>query len=339
MPAEWEPHAACWMGWPQAALWGGDLKAAEADYARVAQAVAQFEPVRMLADPSSAARARRALGNSIEVIEMPLDDAWLRDSGPAFVRTGDAGLAAVHWRFNGWGGANTAFTRDAAVGRGVAEHLGVPVIPSALAMEGGAIAVDGAGTLLATDTVTFNANRNPGLSRSHAEAEFARTLGIRKVIWLPGDPHEYGTDGHIDGIACFIRPGALLFETDGGGDPAGAAINAANRAVLEAATDADGRPLELFDLPGAPAMPGKQGVGDWGYCRSYVNFYIANGGIVMPGFGIKADSAARAAVQQAFPDREVVQIRIDTLAAGGGGIHCITQQEPALPTPESPEIT
>ena len=328
MPAEWDPHRRCWMGWPLPSLWGRDLDAVEADYAAVAHAVARFEPVVMLVDPSAAPRARRALGDGIEVVEVPMDDAWLRDSGPSFV-VEDGALAAVTWRFNGWGGANPEFGKDAAIGAFVAARAGATRVPSALAMEGGAIAVDGAGTLLTTDTVAFNANRNPGLSRDLAEAEFARTLGVSKVIWLPGSDQEFGTDGHIDGMACFVRPGVALYERAAPDGPSHA-ISEANRQALEGQTDAQGRPIEIIYMDEAPAPHRANRRGDWGYCLSYVNFYIANGGIVMPRYGVPQDDAARAIVAGAFPDREVVQVDITTLAGGGGGIHCITQQEPLI---------
>lgn len=328
MPAEWDPHRRCWMGWPLPSLWGRDLHAVEADYAAVAHAVARFEPVVMLVDPSAAPRARRALGDGIEVVEVPMDDAWLRDSGPSFV-VEDGALAAVTWRFNGWGGANPEFGNDAKIAGFVAARAGATRVPSALAMEGGAIAVDGAGTLLTTDTVAFNANRNPGLSRNLAEAEFARTLGVSKVIWLPGSDQEFGTDGHIDGMACFVRPGVALYERAAPDGPTHA-ISEANRQALEGQTDAQGRPIEIIYMDEAPAPHRANRRGDWGYCLSYVNFYIANGGIVMPRYGVPQDDAARAIVAGAFPDREVVQVDITTLAGGGGGIHCITQQEPLI---------
>ena len=190
MPAEWERHDCCWMAWPDHAMWGGMLPQVEAEYAAVAQAIRQFEPVRVIANPTSASRARHQLGADIELVELPLDDAWFRDAGPTFVRCDDGAVEGVCWRFNGWGGANEEFQKDAALGRAVLGHIGLPAVTSALAMEGGALAVDGAGTLLTTETVVFNENRNPGLTRAHAEAEFARTLGIRKVIWLPGNAEE-----------------------------------------------------------------------------------------------------------------------------------------------------
>ena len=311
-------------------MWDGILPQVEAEYAAVAQAIRQFEPVRVIANPKSASRARNRLGADIEVVELPLDDAWFRDAGPTFVRREDGAVEGVCWRFNGWGGANEEFQKDAALGRAVLGQIGLPAVTSALAMEGGALAVDGAGTLLTTETVVFNENRNPGLTRAHAEAEFARTLGIRKVIWLPGNAEEFGTDGHVDGIACFVRPGLVLFEESAAASGPGFDTVEANRLALEGQTDAEGRPIELIFIREAPPMA-REGQGDWGYCRSYVNFYIANGGVVMPKFGIPEDEPALEAVSAAFPDRRVVQVDVSTISQGGGGIHCITQQQPAAP--------
>jgi agmatine deiminase len=328
MPAEWEPHAGCFMGWPSnPRAWGRDLDGIQRDYVRVAQAIAGFEPVTMIVDPSSVAEARRRLGNGIDILELPLNEAWLRDSGPSFIRRADGRLAGVTWRFNGWGAASPDFASDTLLARRLLAHIGMPVASSALAMEGGALHVDGEGTLLTTETVVFAANRNPGITREAAEAEFSRLLGVEKTIWLPGNPYEKGTDGHIDGIACFVRPGLVLFETSVSMREELRAVTERNHRALEGQRDAKGRPIELLYIQEAPEL-GRAVSEGWGYSRSYVNFYIANGGIVMPKFGIPEDDAARQAVAAAFPDRAVVQVDISEIAGGGGGIHCITQQLP-----------
>lgn len=328
MPAEWAPHACCWMIWPDGEVWQDRLEAAERDYAGVAAAVAGFEPVRMAVDPRSAARARRLLPSEVEVVEAPVDDAWARDSGPSFVRGADDALEGVCWRFNGWGGAAPAFARDAALGRRICAAAGARPVTSALAMEGGALHVDGEGTLLTTETVVLNANRNPGITKAHAEAEFARTLGAETVIWLPGDPDEFGTDGHVDGMACFAAPGRVLFER-AHPEAAGRDASERNRVALEGAVDARGRRLEVIEMSQA-APTGRGGSGAWGYCASYINFYVANGGVVAPRFGLPEDAAALEAIAEAFPGREVVQADASTIAFGGGGIHCITQQQPKV---------
>jgi agmatine deiminase len=300
----------------------------ELDVAAVAHAVRRFEPVTITADPSTAARARSILGADIEIREAPLEDAWFRDSGPTFVEREDGSQAGVCWRFNGWGGANAVYDNDAALAGDLLGELGVARVVSALAVEGGALAVDGAGTLLTTDSVVLNPNRNPGILRRQAEAELARTLGIRKTIWLPGNPHVFGTNGHVDGLACFVRPGVVMFQLCA--DDAGQRrdVNDENRAALEGETDADGRALEILLIREAPATD-RGGPTEWTYSRSYINFYVANGGIVMPSFGLPGpDAAAHEAIAAAFPDRTIAQVDISHLAAGGGGIHCITQQQP-----------
>jgi agmatine deiminase len=328
MPAEWEPHAGCFMGWPaNPKAWGRDLADVQRDYVAVAQAIRRFEPVTMLVEPDAVADARRQLGTDIAIIPLPLNEAWLRDSGPSFVKRPDGALAGVAWRFNGWGGASPDFAPDTLVARRLLGILGLPVASSALAFEGGALHVDGEGTLLTTETVVFAKNRNPGITRAAAEAEFARTLGIAKTIWLPGNPYEKGTDGHIDGIACFVRPGRVLFETSASSREELRGVTERNRRALEGQTDARGRALEFDYVQEAPDLARGTSEG-WGYSTSYVNFYIANGGVVMPKFGVPADDAARAAIAAAFPDRVVVQVDISTLAGGGGGIHCVTQQQP-----------
>lgn len=329
MPAEWEPHRGCFMAWPRnAEAWGRGLEEVRRDYGAVAQAIARFEPLTVIVDPAQVAEARNQLGSEIEILALPFDEPWMRDMGPTFTKRGDGAVAAVSWRFNGWGCFAPVFDQDARLGRRLAAKIGAPLISSALAVEGGALHVDGAGTLLTTDTVILNKNRNPGITREAAEAEFARALGIAKTIWLPGNPYEKGTDGHIDGIACFVRPGVLLFEESASSRPEMRETTERNRRALDGQTDAAGRPLEILTIREAP--DGRHGAKGWGYSTSYVNFYIANGGVVMPSFGLpKEDAVARETVAAALPDREVVQVDISTLAAAGGGIHCITQQWPA----------
>lgn len=330
MPAQWTPHERCLMAWPgHAGPWPADmLDDVQRDYAAVAHAIRAFEPVTMVVDPDAVERARDRLGPDIEVLALPTREAWMRDTGPAFVRT-TAGLAGACWRFNGWGGASEDYAPDALISRRLCEVLGLPTIASALAFEGGAMEVDGEGTLLTTETVVLNDNRNPGITKVAAEDEFARMLGIERTIWLPGNEYEFGTDGHVDGIARFARPGVVLFEESASDRPELIETTAANRRALEAASDAAGRPLEIVALTDAADHPGAGGA-DWEACRSYVNYYIANGGVVMPGYGSPRDGAAREAVASAYPDREVVMVDVRHLSDGGGAIHCITQQ---LPTP------
>ena len=325
MPPEWAPHDRCWMAWPcRHAVWT-DREATARGYAAVAHAIARFEPVTMVVAPSLAAEARDLLGSDIELLELPLDDSWARDAGPCFVVDDQGGLAGVSFTFNAWGGKYAPFADDALLAERILAQLDLPVISSPLVAEGGGLCVDGEGTLLTTDSCFPNANRNPGWDRDAIDAELRRTLGVEKVLWLPGDPRDEETDGHVDGVAAFARPGCVVVAgTEDRNDPR-APYLATLRDALAGATDARGRRLELQLLPEADEAVAR---GDR-YCLSYVNFYIANGAIIAPGYGIAADGDARERLQSCYPDREVVQVPVDAIAEGGGGIHCITQQQPA----------
>jgi agmatine deiminase len=328
MPAEWAPHAGCWMGWPKRAdLWREYLEAAREDYVRVAHAIARFEPVTLLADPEHAADARRRCGPSVNVVSMPLDDSWLRDSGPTVVVDPAGRRAAAAFTFNAWGGKYQPFDRDAALGVSVAALAGIPAYRSTLVVEGGGFLSDGEGTLITAETCVLNPNRNPGWTKAEADAELRAMLGIKKVIWLPGDATDTETDGHVDGYVAFVKPAAVLCEVVADPEDPRYAIMAENRRVLETETDARGRRFELLPIVEAPrsAVPR----GQEGYCRSYVNFYIANGAVIAPAYGIAEDASAALTLRRAYPGREVVLVALNDLFRGGGGIHCITQQQPA----------
>lgn len=335
MPAEWVTHAATWMVWPHnQALWESGwrvtLPQVQEDFARVANAIARFEPVKMVVDPSARAAAQALCGANIELIELPVNDSWCRDSGPSFVCHPQLGLAGVSWRFNAWGG-KSAHELDEGLARRVLNHLGLPTFGTPLSNEGGAIHVDGEGTLITTESVLLNPNRNPGMTKVEMEEIFERLLGIKKTIWLPGDPDYVTgdmTDGHVDGVCAFARPGALLVDATHEKASVYAEVARENRRALELATDARGRHFELIELfEASEAVDTDAEV----FCASYTNFYIANGAIIMPAYGIAADQVAAETLAQAFPGREVVPVQINHLAHGGGGVHCITQQQPAWP--------
>jgi agmatine deiminase len=329
MPAEWAPHECCWMAWPSRAdQWPGGLAEAQAAYAAVAHAIRRFEPVRMVVEPSAVKEARAQCGSDIDLVELPIDDPWMRDSGPTFLTRGSGARAGTAWRFNSWGGKSPDYADNALLAGRVLSIAASPVYQSSLCLEGGAIHTDGEGTVITTESVVLNANRNPGITKSAAERELCRALGATKIIWLPGDPDSIFvdiTDGHIDGLVSFVKPGVVLYESDPSATGSALKLAAENRHVLETATDASGRRLKIISIDDAYEVETSHAL----FCRSYVNFYIANGGIVMPGFGVPGDARARAVIKAAFPDREIVQIDITRLASGGGGIHCITQQQPA----------
>jgi agmatine deiminase len=278
----------------------------------------------MLAPSDFTDEAAVMCGPEIEIIPWELDDSWMRDIGPNFLKKNDETAVSV-FHFNAWGRKYQKYRKDAALGHRMAEALGIRCFTSPIYMEGGGICTDGEGTLLTTEQCILNGNRNPGISKTEAEHELRHALGVEKVIWLPGDPEDHETDGHVDGLACFIRPGAVLVAVDPDRSNERHETLMKNVRALGRATDARGRQLEIHYIEEANELDSI----DDRFCWSYINFYIANGGIVMPSFGIPADERAGAVLESCFPDRKIIQVDVKGLATGGGGIHCITQQQPA----------
>jgi agmatine deiminase len=327
MPAEWAPHEGCWMAWPtRVELWEDYLEAAREDYVSVARSIARFESLTMFADPLDIRDARRRCGPSISVVPVPLDDSWLRDSAPTVLMDSTGRRAAAAFTFNAWGGKYRTYAEDAALGERIGALAGLPVYSSTLVAEGGGFLSDGEGTVIAAETCILNPNRNPGCSKAEAEAELRAMLGAQKIIWLPGDPLDTGTDGHVDGYVALVKPATVLLEVVADPQDPRHAIMAANRRVLELETDARGRRFTLLPIAEAPRSVAPDGMD--GYCRSYVNFYIANGAVIAPAYGISEDTAVFDVLARAYPEREIVPVALDTLFRGGGGIHCITQQVP-----------
>ncbi len=324
-PAEIEPHERTWMAWPHRQdLYGDRLGRAQTTYAQIARAISEFEPVTMVAHPDHAAGARAHLGNTVPVIELPIDDCWIRDSGPTFVTQGDGQVSGVSWRFNAWGGKHSPWNNDDALAARIMALEGLEVKQSWLTCEGGSLACDGDGTLIVTETSILHPNRNPGISKSFATAELKAMLGVEKVIWLPGDPLDIETDGHIDGMCSFVKPGVVLFESNSDPRDPHSRILAENLAVLRSETDARGRPFEVIPLEEAIDAE----VTSDTFCRSYINFYLPNGGVIVPAYGTPSDARARTTIERAFPGRKVIQIDVTDIAPGGGAIHCITQEQP-----------
>jgi agmatine deiminase len=317
------------MAWPSRDdQWVDGLAAAQKTYAAVAQAIRRFEPVRMVVEPNHAVAARAQCGAEIDIVEFPIDDPWMRDSGPTFLTHPNGTRAGAAWRFNSWGGKSPDYAGNARLAGRVLDSAGVPMYQSSLCLEGGAIHTDGEGTVITTESVVLNANRNPGIDKRAAERELCEALGATRVIWLPGDPdgiHCDITDGHIDGLISFVKPGVVLYESDPSATSAAARLAADNRRALESAVDASGRRLQIISIDDAYEVETPHRM----FCRSYVNFYIANGGIVMPAYGVPGDARARSILTSAYPGREIMQVDVTRLASGGGGIHCITQQQPA----------
>jgi agmatine deiminase len=325
MPAEWAPHDCCWMAWPYRDGFWADEPATMRDYADVAHAISQFEPVKMLVDPDCMADAKRYLGDAVEIVEMEIDDSWTRDSGPNFLVGGD-GLAGSDWVFNAWGGKYEPYDQDALMAERILELAGARCFPSWLVAEGGGITVDGEGTVITTESCFPNPNRNPGRTRREIEDELMRTLGAEKVIWIPGDVDDTETDGHIDGIAAFIEPGRVLVEVNPDKTDPHYQVGVDNAQALAGQTDAKGRKLELEFID-----EGIYHEGIWnGGCSSYVNSYLANGAVIVPAYGYDRDPRVVETYQRLYPEREIVQVPITNIAPGGGGIHCITQQQPSI---------
>lgn len=323
MPAEWAPHERTLMAWPaRADMWEREFEQAKRDYAEIANAIAAFEPVLLAADPSQEAEARAAVAGTVEVVAIPLDDSWVRDSGPIFV----ADAAATHrvgidFGFNAWGEKFHPYDADAAYARRVLEHLGDERAQAPLILEGGSIAVDGEGTLVTTEQCLLHPSRNPSLSREQIEAELMRLLGVERVVWLgQGLVEDADTDGHVDNIAAFVEPGRVLLQTvadESNPNYENAQENA--RRLRAAGIDAVELPLLPYvDHDGPPTVV------------PYTNFYVCNGALIVPVTGAATDEEALLRLAELYPGREVVGVPGRTLALGGGGVHCITQQVPAV---------
>ena len=328
MPAEWEEHERTWMAWPAECQALGDTDedahAAYASWANVANTVAQFEPVTMVVDPSDRESADEYLDPSIDIIEAPLNDAWMRDIGPTFVRSPDGHVAAVDWVFNGWGAQAWArWDKDAHIADFVTRASDVHRIPSTLTNEGGGIHVNGAGAVLLTETVQCDPHRNPGKSKSDVESELARTLGVTQFVWLQRgltrDYDTFGTRGHVDIVATFSSPDTVLFHNQINSEHPDFAVS---REVEQTLVDAG------FQVIGVPApVTTRDDDGGW-VDYSYINHYVVNGAVILCAFDDPHDERAAEILGRAYPSRQVVLVDAREIFARGGGIHCITQQQP-----------
>jgi len=343
MPAEWERHTRTWMALPpQHGYVATQDPDALAAWTATANAIAGFEPVSLLATPASIAAVRAQLDGEVELVEAELDDGWLRDSGPTFVVddsvadgvAGSAGaLGAVHWTFNAWGGIADTWQHDARIGASVADRAGAKLLPSKMVNEGGGICVDGEGTVIVTESVQLNDRRNPGWTKGQVEDELARTIGASTVIWLErglmGDMQEFrplvATNGHVDVLAAFIRPGVVVVHGQPDPDHYDHAVMAENTRRLREATDARGRKLEIITID-APEDTVIDGVS---VDHSYVNFSYVNDGIVMSTFGDeRADANAQSIFKELLPGKQIAMVNAEPIFRNGGGVHCITQHEP-----------
>jgi len=347
MPGEFEPHRGCWMLWPERGdTWRMGAKPAQAAFAKVAETIAAFEPVTVGAGSRQWENARALLPEAIRVVEIASDDAWMRDVGPTFVVNDPGDLRGIDWQFNAWGGLEGGiyfpWAQDSLVAGKVLEIERSGRYHAPLVMEGGSFHVDGQGTLITTGECLLNPNRNPRLTQKQIEDSLKAYLNVHKVIWLDKGVYEDETDGHVDNLCCFVKPGEVLLTwTDNPDDPQ---YDRSRQALemLSDATDARGRRLAVHKIhqpdpmfiredecegldASRTAKPRKTGDR---LAASYVNFYIANGGIVMPLFDDAHDRPALDLLKRLFPDRKVVGVRSREILLGGGNIHCITQQIP-----------
>ncbi|GAA0265932.1 agmatine deiminase family protein [Cryptosporangium japonicum] len=305
------------------------LAAARKAWADVANVIVGYEPVQMLVDPADRGTASDLLDPRVHLVEIALDDAWLRDSGPTFVLDHEGGTRATAWRFNGWGAQSWAsWGRDRHLGTLVGRAAGVEVDRSPLTQEGGGLHVDGAGTVLLTETVQLDPDRNPGWTRAEVEHELHQRLGTTTAIWLPrgltADYDEFGTRGHVDVVATFTAPGRVLVHTQPDPGHPDHAPMAEVAEILRTSTDAQGRPLDVVELP-SPTVAEFEGRP---VDHSYVNHYLGNGFVVGCAFDDPRDEEAAAILARAYPGRDVVLVDARDIFRFGGGVHCITQQQP-----------
>jgi agmatine deiminase len=333
MPSETEPQERIWMAFPPAYSTLGtndtDVHEARQAWAGVAHAILGFEPVTMVVDPPDETAARRYLSAEVEIRTAPLDDAWMRDIGPTFVLDEANNLGAVDWVFNGWGRRDWAtWDKDRHIGAAVARWSGAELISSDLVNEGGGMQVDGLGTVIATETVQLDPERNPSMDKAAVEAELKRTIGADHVIWLPRglerDTGLFGTRGHVDLVACVPSSGLLLVHAQRDPSHPDAAITQELIALLHESVDTFGRTWQVVELP-APAVVRDEG--GW-VDLSYINHVVVNGAVIACSFDDANDDKAQAILADAYPGREVVPVDARAVFARGGGLHCITQHQP-----------
>ncbi len=327
-PAEWERHERTWMAWPSTGYSLGDTEVEIAEargaWASVANAIVKYEPVTMVVDPSAVDIAREWLDNRVDIVEANLDDAWMRDIGPTFVKGPNDAAFGVDWIFNGWGAQSWAtWDHDASIGRAVLTSADVPVISSSLTNEGGGIHTNGEGIVLVTETVQLDPGRNPGWTRDEVERELFDTLGATRVVWLPRgltrDYDDFGTRGHVDIVAAFCNPTTVLYHDQRNSEHPDFAVSEEVRNLLEA------EGFDLIPIPAPETLRDDEGFVDY----SYINHYVCNNAVILCGFDDSGDVVAKGILEKAYPGRTVELVDARALFARGGGIHCITQQQPA----------
>ena len=335
MPIEGHEQERLWLAWPTSGYTLGETEAeaeeARRTWAAVANAASEFEPVTVVVNPGDEEIAARYLSAQIDTLSAPLDDAWMRDIGPSFVLGDNGQLGAVNFVFNGWGGQSWAsWGRDQHIGRIVAEAAGAELIDSEMTNEGGGIQVDGTGRVILTETVQLDPGRNPDWTKERVEAELERTIGATSALWLPRgltrDHDTFGTRGHSDILAAFASPELLLMHRQDAESHPDHPIARTNRAVAERYRADTAAGFEILDLPAPETLRDEEGFVDY----SYINHVVINGAVLACAFEDPADDRALAVLREVYPGRSVIGIDARPLFARGGGIHCITQQQPRV---------
>jgi len=347
MPGEFEPHSQTWMLWPQRPdNWRMGAKPAQKAFVAVASAIAQFEPVTMGVNHDQFSNARQMLPAHIRVVKISNNDAWMRDCGPTFIIDRNGSLRGIDWIFNAWGGLYNGlyfpWDLDEGVASKVFEIERVDYYKAPIVLEGGSIHVDGEGTCITTAECLLSPGRNPDLTQAQIEERLKDYLNIEKVLWIPRGVFHDETTGHVDNIACFLRPGVIALTWTDDKSDLQYEISAEALDYLMSNTDAKGRKFNIHKIhqpdpilitpeeaDGVDAVEGSlpREAGDR-MAASYVNFYTCNGGAVVPTFNDRHDQAALDTLQQLMPDRKMVGVFAREILLGGGNIHCITQQQP-----------
>ena len=321
VPAEHERHRSCWMAWPHLAEEWVDLRAAQAEYRQLVEAVAETEPVDLIVDPS--AEAPSLAGANVRIARMPVGDAWTRDSLPVMAVDANGELALV-FRFDGWGGKYD-MPGDSDLSPRVADHFGLRSRNHQYVFEGGGIEVDGEGTVLTTESWLRRLAARSGTTPDAEAERMQRALGAERLLRVEAMLANDHTDGHIDTLARFVRPGVVVTMGAEGNDPNGAMLLALQE-QLQDLTDARGRRLEVHVIPSPGAIFDNE---DQVLAASYANYYLANDQVIVPTYGVAADAEAVRLLERLFPDRRVRGLGARAIIEGGGAFHCMTQQRPA----------
>lgn len=327
MPPEWFPHQRTLMEWPlREALWPGPFEALLPAYANIVKTIARFEPVTLVAHPRSRAEAERFCSAFAQIIPIEHDDSWIRDNGPTFLRNTGGELAGVNWIFNGWGGKYPA-DKDNQVAAKLLNHWGLPCFDAPFVMEGGSFHVDGEGTALVTEECLCHPNRNPGLTQEEIENGLCKYLNVTRVIWLKRGWIGDDTDGHVDNVACFARPGTIIVQVCSDRSDPNYFVSQENLEILQKAVDARGRNFTIIPIEQPEAVYYE----NTRLTLSYLNFYFVNGGLILPTFAGRnsaSDQKAQAILTKTFPGRTIAPVDGLVVARGGGNVHCLTQQVP-----------